>query len=107
MKRTVITLTGIAVLAMPAALAAQQPKNLTIGPNNAEVQFGGTATLTGKLTGQNNSARNVTVERDPFPFDTFETAGTVQTSSSGQWSFAAQPTVNTRYRARSADSESK
>jgi hypothetical protein len=107
MKRTVIILAGVAVLAMPSALAAQQPKNLTIGPNNAEVKFGGTATLTGKLTGQNNSARTVTVESDAFPFDTFEAAGATQTSASGEWSFAAQPTVNTRYRARSADSESK
>ena len=108
MKRTVITIAAVAVLAMPAALAAQgQPKNLQIGPNSAEVKFGGTATLSGKLTGQNNSGRSVTVERDPFPFGTFETAGTTQTNASGDWSFADRPTVNTRYRARSEGSESK
>ena len=108
MKRTVITIAAVAVLAMPAALSAQgQPKNLQIGPNSAEVKFGGTATLSGKLTGQNNSGRSVTVERDPFPFGTFETAGTTQTNASGDWSFADRPTVNTRYRARSEGSESK
>jgi hypothetical protein len=108
LKRTAITIAAVAVLAMPAVLSAQpQPKNLQIGPNTAEVRFGGTATLSGKLTGQNNSGQSVTVEKDPFPFGTFETAGTTQTNASGDWSFADKPTVNTHYRARSADSESK
>ena len=98
----------LAVMAMPAALSAQpHPKNLTIGPNNAEVKFGRGVSLSGKLTGQNNSGANVSVERDPFPSGAFETAGGTQTNASGEWSFADQPTVNTRYRARSAGSESK
>jgi hypothetical protein len=109
MKRTTaITIAAVAMLAMPAALSAQgQPKNLQIGPNTAEIKFGGTATLSGKLTGQNNSGRSVTVERDAFPFGTFETAGTVQTNASGDWSFADKPTLNTHYRARSEGAESK
>jgi len=108
MKRTVITIAAVAMLAMPAVLSAQgQPRNLTIGPNSAEVKFGGAVSLSGKLTGPNNSGRNVDVEKDPFPFGTFETAGTVQTNASGEWTFADRPTVNTRYRARSAPSESK
>ena len=107
MKRTVITIGAVAMLAMPAALSAQQPKNLQISPNNAEIKFGRAVTLSGKLTGQNNSGTNVAVEKDPFPFGAFEPAGTTQTNSSGEWSFADTPTVNTRYRARSAPSESK
>jgi hypothetical protein len=108
MKRIAITIAALAMLAMPAALSAQgQPKNLQIAPNNPEVKFGGTVSLSGKLTGQNNSGRNVTVEKDPFPFGTFEPAGTTQTNSSGDWSFADKPTVNTHYRARSEGSESK
>jgi hypothetical protein len=96
------------MLAMPAVLAAQgQPKNLQIGPNTAEIKFGGTATLSGKLTGQNNGGQSVTVEKDGFPFGTFETAGTTQTNASGDWSFADKPTVNTHYRARTTGSESK
>ena len=108
MKPTAITIAVVAMLAMPAALSAQgQPKNLQISPNSAEVKFGRTVTLSGKLTGQNNSGRSVTVEEDPFPFGTFETAGTTQTNASGDWSFADRPTVNTRYRARSEGSESR
>lgn len=108
MKRTAITIAVVAMLATPAVLSAQQqPKNLQIGPNNAEVKFGGTVTLSGKLTGQNNSGRTVDVEKDPFPFGTFEPAGPTQTNASGDWSFADRPTVNTHYRARSTDSESK
>ena len=108
MKRTAITIAAVAMLAMPAALSAQaQPKNLTISPNTAEVKFGRAVTLSGKLTGQDNSGQTVTVEKDPFPFGAFETAGTTQTNASGEWSFADKPTVNTHYRARSAPSESK
>jgi hypothetical protein len=96
------------MLALPAALPAQaQPKNITIGPNTAEVKYGGAVTLTGKLSGKDNSAQNVVVEKDPFPFGAFEPAGTTQTNASGEWSFADKPTVNTRYRARSTTSESK
>lgn len=108
MKRTAITITVVAMLAMPAALSAQGgPKNLQINPRDAEIRFGGTTTLSGKLTGQNNSGQTVTVERDPFPFGTFETAGTATTNSSGDWSFAVSPTVNTRYRARTTGAESR
>jgi hypothetical protein len=108
MKRTAMTIAVVAMLAMPAALSAQAgPKNLQISPNSAEIKFGGTVTLSGRLTGQNNSGQTVTIESDPFPFGTFETAGTVQTNASGEWSFTDSPTMNTRYRARSGGAESR
>jgi hypothetical protein len=109
MKRIIITTAAVAMLAMPAALAAQQqPKNnVTIGPNSATVKFGGTVTLSGKLTGNNNSGRNVTIEKDEFPTDSFTNAGTTQTNASGDWTFADKPSANARYRARSGNAESK
>jgi hypothetical protein len=108
MKRTLITTAVLALLAVPAAGAQKPaPKNITIAPNTATVKFGGAVTLTGKLTGNNNGARTVTVEADPFPVDTFTNAGTTTTNASGEWTFAHTPTVNTRYRARSGNADSK
>jgi hypothetical protein len=108
MKRTIITTAAVAMLALPAALAAQpEPKNITIGPNTATVKFGGAVTLSGKLTGNNNAGRNVIVEKDEFPINNFTNAGTTQTNASGDWTFADKPAANTRYRARSGNAESK
>jgi hypothetical protein len=108
MKRTLITTAALALLAVPAVNAQKpEPKNITIGPNTGTIKFGGAVTLSGKLTGNNNSGRAVTVEEDPFPFSTFSNAGTTTTNASGDWTFAHKPTVNTRYRARSGNAESK
>jgi hypothetical protein len=47
------------------------------------------------------------VEADPFPIDAFASVGDTTTNASGDWTFAHSPTVNTRYRARSGNAESK
>jgi hypothetical protein len=100
---------AIVVATVVPGVSAQKPeaKNITIAPNTANVKFGGAVTLSGKLTGKNNSGRTVTIEADPFPVDTFADAGTTTTNASGDWTFAHKPTVNTRYRARSGNAESK
>jgi hypothetical protein len=110
MKRTVITLAALVALAAPAVQAAKPPaKNLTIAATPDTVKFGRAVTLSGKLTGANNSGRPVTVEADPFPFDNvFTAAGApVTTNAQGDWTFSDKPTVNTHYRARSGNAESK
>jgi len=109
MKRTIITIAAVGLVAVPAVQAAKPaPRNITIGPNTATVKFGGTATLSGKLTGNNNGGRPVTLESDPSPFDgNFSNAGSTTTNTTGDWTFAAKPTQNTRYRARSGSAESK
>jgi hypothetical protein len=109
MKRTIITIAALGMLAFSAVALGQQqqPRNITIAPNTATVKFGGTVTLSGKLTGPNNSGRNVTVQKDQFPIDAFTDAGTTQTNASGDWTFADKPAANTRYRARSGSAESK
>jgi hypothetical protein len=109
MKRIIITSAAVALLAVPAVQAAKPaPRNLTIGPNTATVKWGRTVTLSGKLTGNNNGSRPVTVEADPSPFDgSFSNVGSTTTNSTGDWTFAVKPTQNTRYRARSGNSESK
>ena len=111
MKRSIITtaaFVGVAVLAVPAVDAAKPaPKNLTLGASATTIKFGGTVTLSGKLNGSNNSGRQVTVEQDPFPVDTFTNAGTATTNATGDWSLAQKPAVNTRYMARSGNADSK
>jgi hypothetical protein len=104
-----ITTAAVALLAVPAVQAAKpEAKNVTIAPNTATIKFGGTATLTGKLGGSNNSSRTVTLQEDPAPFEgNFSNAGSTTTNASGDWTFAVKPTENTRYRARSGNAESK
>ena len=81
--------------------------NITIAATPKTVKFGGTVTLSGKLTGSNNATRPVTIEQDPFPVDTFTDAGTATTNATGDWTFAHKPAANTRYRARSDGAESQ
>jgi hypothetical protein len=108
MKRTLaIAATALVALAAPALAAKPEPKNLTIGATPTTIKFGGTATLAGKLNGANNANRPVTVEQDPFPLDTFTNAGSTTTNATGDWLLGVKPTVNTRYRARSGNADSK
>jgi len=87
--------------------AKPEPKNLTIGASASTVRYGGSVTLSGKLTGANNGGRSVTIEQDPFPIDSFSNAGTATTSATGEWNSLQKPTANTRYRARSGNADSK
>jgi hypothetical protein len=109
MKRTLLTTAALALLVVPAVSAQKpEPKNITIAPNTATVKFGGAVTLSGKLTGNNNANRQVTIEADLSPFEgTFTNVGTTTTNATGDWTFAHKPTQNTRYRARSGNAESK
>jgi hypothetical protein len=108
MKRTlVIAAAGLIALAAPALGAKPEPRNLTISATPTTIKFGGSVTLSGKLTGANNSGRDVTVEQDVYPLDAFTDAGTAPTNATGDWTLVHKPTANTRYRARSGAADSK
>jgi hypothetical protein len=108
MKRTLaIATAATAAVLVSTAYAQPEPKNITIDATPTTVKFGGAVTLSGKLTGQNNSGRSVTIEQDPFPVDTFANAGTATTNTTGDWSLILKPDRNTRYRARSGNADSK
>jgi hypothetical protein len=113
MRRTLFIATAAVVgIVVPTASADHRPghgapRNVTISSSHKTIKFGGTVTLSGKLTGSNNSGRPVTIEQDPFPIDTFIPAGTATTNATGDWAFGHKPTVNTRYRARSGSAESQ
>jgi hypothetical protein len=109
MKRTLTIAGALALIAVPAAVAQKpEPKNITIAASKTTVRFGGSVTLSGKLTGSNNASRPVNIEVDPSPFDgNFSNAGNTTTNASGDWTFTHKPTQNTRYRARSGSADSK
>jgi hypothetical protein len=108
MKRTLfIAAAAMAAVLVPAAYGQPEPKNITLNATPTTVKFGGSVTLSGKLNGQNNSGRPVTLEEDPFPIDTFSNSGNATTNATGDWSIIKNPDRNTRYRARSGNAESK
>ena len=108
----VMAIAAVPVFAAPAA-ATHRPDhqpgggNLTIAATPKTVKFGGTVTLSGKLTGANNAARPVIIEQDPFPVGAFTEAGVTTTNAAGDWTFAHKPVANTRYRARSGGADSQ
>ena len=102
---TIAALTGLAVPAVDAA--KPEPRNITIAATPTTVKFGGSVTLSGRLSGSNNASRPVTIEQDPFPVDAFTNAGSVTTNATGDWTFVHKPIANTRYRARSGSADSK
>ena len=112
MRRTLLGLTtALATMLAPAASADHQPghgdqRTLTLAAAPTTVKFGGAVTLHGTLSGSNASGRNVTVRQDPFPLDTFTDAGNATTDANGEWSLLHEPVANTRYQARSGNTES-
>jgi hypothetical protein len=108
-----LTILGIAALGLvPAAAAAPKPpkpgpgSTLSIAAKPSPVVFGRTALIAGKLVGTNVSGQTVTLRSDAFPYDKFANAGTAVTNSTGDYSFAQKPAVNTRYQARIGGLES-
>jgi hypothetical protein len=103
----------LAALWPVAASAHHQPGhggggggNLTLAAQPTTLVAGRTVTLSGKLTGPNSDAKQVTLRTDPFPFDSFDNAGTATTNAQGDYTLAQKPTLNTRYQARSGNDES-
>jgi hypothetical protein len=113
MKRIAIAALAIAVFPI-AASADHRPGhqggggsgNLTLAAQPATIVLGRSTTLSGKLTGSNNSGRQVTLRSDPFPFGSFDNAGTATTNAQGDYSLTQAPSANTRYQARSGNEES-
>jgi hypothetical protein len=106
MKRIIITVAAVALVAVPVVQAQQAPDTLSIAADHASVKFGDSVTLSGKLTGSNVDGRNVRVQADEFPLDSFTNAGNATTNATGDWSLVVKPNANTRYRARVGNMDS-
>jgi hypothetical protein len=75
-------------------------ESLTIEAKPNPIVYGGAVTISGRLVSSDNTAKNVILESDPFPYDVFVNDGSVATNAGGQYSFTERPGVNTRYRVR-------
>jgi hypothetical protein len=105
MRRSLFTAIALVSLAVPAA--AQGPnRTLTLAASATTVKFGTPVTLSGKLTGSNVDNRNVRVEQDVLPLDSFDTAGTASTNATGDWTIAVTPGASARWRASSGNADS-
>jgi hypothetical protein len=107
MKRTIITTAAFAAMIVPAVDAAKPaPGALSIAAAPTAAKFGGSVTLSGKLTGSNVSGRSVRVQADEYPLSSFSNAGNATTNATGDWSLVVKPTANTRYRANVGKTDS-
>jgi hypothetical protein len=100
-RLTLATLAVAALAALPLATGSAAPTHhLSLTSNPNPVVFFRTATLSGKLTGNNHAGRTVVIQKDRFPYDSFINAGTTTTNTQGKYTFTAHPPVNTRYRTK-------
>jgi hypothetical protein len=106
MKRTLVIAAACLAAFAVTASAQQQPRTLTLAASPTAVKFGGSITLSGKLTGPNSDGRNVRVERDVLPLDSFQNAGNATTNATGDWSLVVKPDANARYRASTGNTDS-
>ena len=96
----IASLAAVLAVAAPAALAAPPtPHQLTIAAKPTTVVYGGSVSITGKLTGSNSAGETVTLFDDPYPFSNFTPLDTTTTATDGTYKFTEKPTVNTKYRA--------
>ena len=84
----------------PAAHAAKPapPGAPTIASSASRVVFGSPVTISGQVPAPDNAGVSVTLESDPFPFDTFHDVTTALTTATGGYSFTNTPGANTKYR---------
>jgi hypothetical protein len=91
----------------PPGKAGKQPGTLSLTATPNPVRFGQSVTISGNLTGPNNTGRTITLREDPFPFGDPANVGTADTDAQGNYSFVRSPTVNTQYQVRRGGVESE
>jgi hypothetical protein len=106
MKRALAIAACLAVSSTVSATAQPPQRTLTLSGSPTTVKFGGTVTLSGKLTGSNVDGRNVHIEQDVLPLDSFARAGETTTNTTGDFTLALKPTANSRFRASSGSVDS-
>jgi hypothetical protein len=109
MKRTsFLLLAALFAVAVPAQ-ANHRPGhvggggggNFTAAAKPSPIVFGASTIVSGRLSGQNNAGRQVTLAEDPFPYgDGYTNIATVTTAANGSYAFPRLfPPTNRNYRA--------
>ncbi len=99
MRRTVVFLGALAAtLLMIAAAAAAGPPSVTISVSRPSVVYGGSVTLSGKVS-DNKASQTVDVLAEPSGATSFSALGSVSTTSGGHWTDVVKPTIETSYQA--------
>lgn len=91
----------------PVDRPPKQAAALSLSATPNTVKFGRSVTVSGNLTGRNNTGRTVTLREDPFPLDELLNVGSASTDAQGSYSFVRSPTATTGYQARQGGVESQ
>jgi hypothetical protein len=106
MKRALAIAACLAASSTVSVTAAPPQRTLTLSGSPTTAKFGGTVTLSGKLSGSNVDGRNVRIEQDALPLDSFAQAGETTTSATGDFTLELKPTANSRFRASTGSVDS-
>jgi len=109
MKRLILmaAMAAMAALAIPLVATAAKKKpskppgtgNLTIKASANPVLFGSAVTFTGRLRGNDNSAKTIELQHDPFPYGAgYDALKTTATDGNGDYTVSDTPDRNTNYR---------
>jgi hypothetical protein len=107
MKRALsATAAIVATAALLAPLGTAAPKKNTDNPDlsiqvDPQVQrWPRSVTVTGRLGGQDNAGKEITLQADPFPFDQgpLKNVDTATTDANGDYTFTTKPQEHTNYR---------
>lgn len=110
MRRSILAVLAVCLTAaaLPViADAAKPPKppgspapgtvGLTITAKPNPTVFQAPTVISGRLTGQNNGAKTVTLREDAFPFNSVDKVVNTVTAANGDYSFTRSPAKNTVY----------
>jgi hypothetical protein len=98
MKKRLSTSVVVAALTL-VAVAAAAPPSLTLTATPNVVTYGGTTKLAGVLS-THKAGEAISIQAQPCGKPNFGSIADAKTTTGGAFSFTAQPTMNTTYRAK-------
>ena len=100
MRRKVVFFAALAttLLVIAATAVAAGRPSVTISLSRPNVVYGGTVTLSGKVS-DNKASQTVDVLAEPSGATSFSALGSVSTTSGGHWTDVVKPTIETSYQA--------